>query len=360
MARPKPYLPIVQASRDEARLAVRLYNDSTETRSFEGFVVHMHLAWLYLLHAEFTRDGVDYRYHRTDNPRRLVKVDGEAKRWDLRKCVARQWEASTDPVRANLEFFIGLRNKIEHRYARQQKALATVLSGHAQAHLLNYENELTDQFGHDNSLATVLKFPVFIGSFTDAGVDALHNLRKNLPASLRDYIASYHAGLDEDVESDSRFELRLRVTTELAPRDPSALAIQFTRFDDLTNEERATLESMGRTGRVITRERQRPVVGAGLLKPNQVVARVAQQISFVFNMTHFTKSWKSLAVRPVTNSAHPEQTDEKYCVYDERHNDYGYTKAYVRKVVRECSTESGFRQLLGVTPREKSSAEHSV
>ena len=38
-----------------------LYNDPTEHRSFEGFVVHMHLAWVYLLHAEFEREGIDYR-----------------------------------------------------------------------------------------------------------------------------------------------------------------------------------------------------------------------------------------------------------------------------------------------------------
>jgi len=37
---------MVDASRDEAQLAVRLYNDPAEARSFEGFVVHMHLAWL--------------------------------------------------------------------------------------------------------------------------------------------------------------------------------------------------------------------------------------------------------------------------------------------------------------------------
>jgi hypothetical protein len=109
---------MVQASRDEAKLAVRLYNDPAETRSFEGFVVHMHLAWLYLLHGEFTRDGVDYRYRRRDNPRLLEKIDGEPRRWELAKCVLTRWELD-DPVRRNIEFFIGLRNKIEHRYTYQ-------------------------------------------------------------------------------------------------------------------------------------------------------------------------------------------------------------------------------------------------
>ncbi len=51
MARPKRHWHMVEASRDEASLATRLYNDPAEVRSFEGFAVHMHLVWLYLLHA---------------------------------------------------------------------------------------------------------------------------------------------------------------------------------------------------------------------------------------------------------------------------------------------------------------------
>ena len=151
MARRKRHWQIVEASRDEASLAVRLYNDPAEARSFEGFVVHMHLAWLYLLHAQFTRDDVDYRYWQRDNPRRLERIDGEAKRWELAKSVKERWTDDRDPVRANIEFFIGLRNRVEHRYAKEQQALSAAVSGQAQALLLNYEKELTDQFGMASS-----------------------------------------------------------------------------------------------------------------------------------------------------------------------------------------------------------------
>jgi hypothetical protein len=37
--------PRVVAAARCTPLAVRLYNDPAEVRSFEGFVVHMHLAW---------------------------------------------------------------------------------------------------------------------------------------------------------------------------------------------------------------------------------------------------------------------------------------------------------------------------
>ena len=353
MARPKKHWHIVKASRDEASLAARLYNDAAEVRSFEGFVVHMHLAWLYLLHAELTRDDVDYRYHRKDNPRLLVKVDGEPKRWELARCVTRRWPMHDDPVRLNIEFFIGLRNNIEHRYARQQDALAAALSGHAQAHLLNYEEQLTKEFGSAESLATRLRFPVFIGSFTHEGELALRRLRKSLPAAFRTFIADYHSGLSAEIQSDPRFEFRLRVTNELAPKDPDALALQFTKYHELTEEQRVIIEELGRKGMVVTKERQRSIVGHGLKKPMQIVAEVAAAIPFVFTMGQFTKAWKALGIRPPSDADHPEITEEKYCIYDERHKDYGYTSAHVSKLIRECSTEQRFRALLGTAPRDK-------
>ncbi len=357
MARPQKHWPMVEASRDEASLAVRLYNDPAEVRSFEGFVIHMHLAWLYLLHAQLTRDGVDYRYCRTDNPRLLDKVGGEPKRWELAKCVKERWPDEKDPIRANLEFFIGIRNRVEHRYARQQQALAAVVGGQAQALLLNYEEELVTQFGPAASLATRLRFPVFVGSFTDEGERTLRKLRGSLPASLRTFISEYHAKLDPTTSDDPRFELRLRVLQELAPKDPDALAVQYTRYDDMSPEQREAVEALGRKGVVVIRERQRGVVGHGLLKPTQAAKKVEEQIPFKFGIGHFIKAWQKLQVRPEGGAANPALTDERYCTYDSRHNDYGYTEAYVKKLVRELSAEAGFRALLGMAPRDKLTGE---
>jgi hypothetical protein len=351
VARPKRYQPMINAARGEACLAVRLYNDPAEERSFEGFVVHMHLAYLYLLHAQLTRDGVDFRYRRRDNPRLLERVDGEPKRWELAKCVAERWEAD-HPVRRNIELFIALRNKIEHRYAsKSDLALIVALSGHVQALLLNFEEELLAQFGPDASLSTRLRFPVFVGSFTDAGEATLRRLRTSLPAPLRRFIAQYEAGLPDEVANDQRYELRLRVVNELATRDPDALAIQFTRFDDLSDAEKQAVEQLGRKGLVIIREQQRAVLNHQLLKPRQVIAEVAAQIPFTFHMGHFIAAWKTLGVRPDGNADHPERTDEKYCLYDALHRDYGYTPAYVNKLVRELKTESGWRKTIGTEPK---------
>src|SRR6266536_2282820 len=148
MARRPRYWQALQASKDEALLAVDLYNGPYERRSLEAFIVHMHLAWLYLLHAELIRDGVDFRYWQRGK-HRLVKINGEPKTWELGRCAAKRW-GDEDPVRKNIEFFIGLRDKIEHRF---QEATTVAVAGHAQAHVLNYETELVSQFGKPHSLA---------------------------------------------------------------------------------------------------------------------------------------------------------------------------------------------------------------
>ena len=156
--RSRGYRHSLRASRDEIALAVDLYNRVGQRRSLEAFVVHMHIGWLYLLHAEMLRDGKDIRYWDGNaQQKRLVRVAGEAKTWELQRCIEEKWPA-TSPVRQNIQFFIGLRNKIEHRH---EAATAVLIAGLAQAHILNYEEELTSAFGPRQSLAETLRFPLF-------------------------------------------------------------------------------------------------------------------------------------------------------------------------------------------------------
>jgi hypothetical protein len=353
MARPPRWAITLRAARDEAVLAVRLYNDAAEARAFEGFVVHMHVAWLYMLHAQFIRSGIDYRYRDRDNPRRFLKVDGEYKRWELARCVEERWPDPDDAVRKNLEFFIGLRNRIEHRHSRRDANLALAVSGHAHALLLNFEEELTSTFGSDYSLATVLRFPIFVGSFTTEGADALLRLRDRLPADLKRFIAEFHHGLDDEVAADARFELRLRVVLEQVQRGDDALAIQFTRWDDLTEEQRNLFTDLGKRGQAIVREQRRAVVGHGLLKPREAQQRVAAALPFRFTSNHFLRAWQVKGIRPLRGDPHPERTDEKYCLYVELTDSYGYTEAWVKWLIRRCRTAEGFEAVTGRKPTPK-------
>ena len=113
------------------------------------------------------------------------------------------------------------------------------------------------------------------------------------------------------------------------------------------------VQDAGKKGLVVIKERRRAVLGHGLWKPKRAAAEVEKQIPFAFNVAHFTEAWKALKVRPPYRSVHPEQTDERYCIYDELHKDYGYTEAYIKKLVRDCSTDEGFRKVVGKAPRSK-------
>jgi nucleoside-diphosphate-sugar epimerase len=136
-----------------------------------------------------------------------------------------------------------------------------------------------------------------------------------------------------------------------------ASAVQYTRYDDLTDDERLAVEQLGRKGNVIIKERVRNVVGADELSPKKVVEAVQARIPYRFTTDDFQRAWKKLSVRPATKSPHPERTDERYCTYHKRHGDYGYKPAFIEKLVRECSTAEGFTNLTGKPARDKATAQ---
>ena len=50
-------------------------------------------------------------------------------------------------------------------------------------------------------------------------------------------------------------------------------------------------------------------------------------------------------VRPPGGSTHPEQTDTKYCIYDKRHNDYGYTEEWVNLLIEKFKDEEAYEEI---------------
>lgn len=336
---------MVVASKGEASLAVKLYNEPTFPRALEGFVVHMHLAWLYLLQAEFTRSGVDFRFPDARHKGWFERIDGEYKTWDLAKCIREKWP-NVGAIRANLEFFVLFRNKIEHRYAGSDEALFAAVSGKSHALLLNYEEELTGEFGAANSLAHILRFPVFIGTFTEPAEQALVRLQTSLSADLHRFLADYDAEVEPVTRGDSHYTLRLRVLLETGNKGGD-LALQFDRYEDLTDEQKAAADELGKTGRVLVRQQDRPVQYQNLLKPSKVVAEVRSRIPFRFTSHDFILAWRKGKVRPASGAADPKRTRVDFCVFDSLHADYGYTTAYVEYLVRKCATEQGFLDAVG-------------
>lgn len=125
------------------------------------------------------------------------------------------------------------------------------------------------------------------------------------------------------------------------------MAMQFTRWEDMTPEEQAAVAEMGRRGQVVIREQKRSISSYGLLRPAEAERAVAARIPYVFNNHHHTQAWKRKGIRPETGSAHPERTDERYCIYHHLSRSYGYTQKWVDWLVRHCSTERQFEETTG-------------
>jgi hypothetical protein len=248
------------------------------------------------------------------------------------------------PLRRNIEFFIGFRNKIEHRY---EPLLESVIAGKAQSLIMNYEQMLVDTFGEKESLADRLRFPVFLTSLTDGAVSALKEVHKRLPKRLTKYVSDYDAALTDEVRDDHRYEFRVYLVQQTGPKTEADASMRFVRFDDLTEEERAKLDQV----QTIVREKQVPVSNAGNHKPSDVCRAVSEVLGVRFTpSSDHVRAWKHYGVRPETGDAHPERTDARYCVYDEPHRDYVYTDAWITKLTTELSDPERFAKVIGHAP----------
>lgn len=337
---------MVMAAREEALQAVEIHNSPLSLRPLEGFLVHLHIAWLYVLHAGFERGGVDYRYRLPNG--RYDRVDGEPKTWDLAKSIKERWPASSDPVRINLELTAALRNKVEHRYER---GLQVVSYGFTQALTINFENELMS-FGEEYSIADRVHLPVSLSAFTREGAAAMVAAQAQLPKRLRDWIIDYRSGLSEQVQTSRAFEFRIEITQKRAPRSEADMAVEFVRLEDLTAEELEAYEALEKTGRVIIREKAAP--DPGWMKPSTAAKEIQDELGWRFGASaEFPKAWAHYEVRPpgtATGDAR-KKTDLTYCKWDATFEQYVYNKAFVAKVVEDCSTEHGFEAVVGWPPK---------
>ncbi len=158
---PRKVKILIEKSRESALLAVEVYNKPNTSFRTGGYIVLMHIAWTSLFHAIFERDGVKY-FYKEKNKRRYRRVDGEKKAWELKDCIRNYYKNENPPEEKNLEFFIKLRNKIEHRFLPQ---LDIDIFGECQAMLINYENLLVKEFGEKYTLEENLVFTLQLSSY---------------------------------------------------------------------------------------------------------------------------------------------------------------------------------------------------
>jgi hypothetical protein len=348
----RPIRDNLEKCRAAAIAAVAAYNRPGEHFRTAQYIVLITIAWTALFHAIFYKRGRRPWYRKktsgTGRGIRYLKVDGEPKHWDLSECLNQYFTSGNPPERKNLEFLIGLRNKIEHRHLPE---LDPSLYGECQAALMNLESLLVQEFGQvyalAESLAIALQFTQIVPTEKKR---AARTLARGTAKSVLDYIERFRKGLPTTVLNSMRYSFSVYLVPRVANRANAAdAAVEFVKVDEASPDELKRLERLN----VLIREKHIPIVNLELYKVTQVVDELTSRLPYRITIPTHTDAWRHYQVRPPVGDGHPERTSSQYCVYDTAHNDYLYTRAWIEKLARDLASPDVFRTITGREPKYK-------
>jgi hypothetical protein len=347
---PQPVKENLSKARDAALAAVEIYNKPAIDFRAGNYIVLMVIAWTALFHAIFYRRGI-MPWHQIESAgkrKRYKRIDGDVAHWELAECIRQYFLAISSPERKNLEFILGLRNKIEHR---SMPHLDPTLFGECQAMLMNFDDLLVKEFGPKYGLADKLALAIqFSRTSPKAQQEAQKKLASSASTKVLDYISQFRMGLPTEVLNSPQFRFSVYLVPKIANHEKSAdVAMEFIHYDPSKPEE---MEKLAKVVGMI-REKQIPVANVDMMKAGEVVDQVDRQLAFKFNMHHHTKAWQHYNVRPASKSAAPEKTKADFCVFDKAHGDYVYTRAWVRFLVQKFSDAAEFQGATGQNPVAK-------
>lgn len=330
---------LLAKAREAAILAVETYNRPTATFRSGAFVVLMVVAWTALFHATFIRKRIKPIYRKKDS-RRQVKVDGDYKAWELNECIRQYYGNANPPERENLKFFIGLRNKIEHRSFPQ---LDTEIFGECQALLMNFEDFICGEFGTRFALKTGLIYSLqFSQVLHSTQSKSMANLSDKRYKNVKEYIDTFRSSLSDDIGKNLKYSFRVFLVPKVNNHVKSAdVAVEFVKYDPTRPDEMKKYEHLV----TFIKEKQIPVANLGYLKASNVVKQVAGQIQKKFGHFEHKLCYDFFHVRPPKKTADPMSTDIRYCIFDDVHKDYVYKPEWVQFLVGELANSNLLQRL---------------
>ena len=326
----KRYLPsrskvvklLLEKAQDSAIQAVTIYNSPGSRLRTGSFIVLMCIAWTAMLHAYFESKKISY-YYKSENGHRYVKTDGERRAWDLSRCLKEAFDGQS-PVRSNLELFVKLRNRIEHRHL---PALDSEIVGECQALVINFDRWLTQKFGPKYSLLSTTFIPIQLSR----GIRAIP-VTKSEEAAIQ-FVKNYRNLLNSSVSESQEYSFKAFLIPKIGNhRSSSDIAIEYVRYDPDNPGEMQEYNRMV----VAIKERQIPIVNKDRLKPKQVVDRL-RGMGHNVNMHWHVIMWRKHKVRPKTNSTNKGDCKTEFCVYDAAHGDYLYSQSWIGLLINDLT-----------------------
>ena len=318
---------ILENSLNSALTAVETYNRPRTQFRIENYIILMNIAWTKLFHAYF-QATIGERYFYKESNGRFKKINGEKRAWELSECIKvfkRKPDGAllSDAAIANLRLFIGIRNKIEHRYW-SSSALDILLFGECQSLLYNYEHVAVALFGEDYSVNTSLAYALqFSHLRAHEQLTAQKDLLSKDMQDIKRYIDKYKTDLPQDVYDSQEYSIKLLQIPKVSNTNRSDLSVEFVNWSALSEEDKVNYQKI--TAIIKDKIVKQPVSNANMLKPKDVKKYVEEQTDCAISINNLTDLWKAFDIRPSANSDMKFDTITKYCIYDEPHGDYLYT-----------------------------------
>ncbi len=265
-------------SREAMIAAVHTFNGAGLTFRSELFIVTTIIAWTYLMHAWFKREGIDYRYTRHGHVQKTP--DGADKFLELGACLRHEKSPVTAGAKRNLDFLLKIRHEIEHRSTTR---IDDQLSAKLQAACLNYNAAIKKwfgaQFGLEKRLPIALQFATF-----DVNQRAALKKVSSLPANLEASIDAFESELTPEEYADPAYRYRVAFVPITKQRKSAAdTAIQFFKLGS---------EEANAVNEVHLKE-----VDKARHTASQVVAAINASGYPKFSMTDHTRLWKNLSAK---------------------------------------------------------------
>jgi hypothetical protein len=271
---------LLAKSREAALSAVQIFNSPLVSFKSETFIVLINIAWTYLLHAYYRKEGVEYRYFRIAGKRRRFDKtkNGADKHWQLERCLNDTASPIDKDAANNLRFLIGIRHEIEHQMTGR---LDSSLSAKFQACCLNYNDYVKKLFGSAYGIEKYLTFSLQFSSISFDQAEALPS-SETMPAHIKAFIDNFEGELSEAEFNNPRFAYRVLFVAKTTNRKGQAdEVIEFVKADSpLASEVNAKY--------AVIKETERPKH-----LPSRIVKLMKNEGYERFSMHNHIQLWKA-------------------------------------------------------------------
>jgi len=328
----------LQHAREACLSALRVWNDPIDCFRTGGFSLMFVTAWNALAIASLELAGGEWR--KISGGSVVRNADGVELARDTDELLGEAFAGDEHKgLRQNVQLWIDLRNGVAHR---RLVALDALVTGEAQAGLLNFENALVSGFGAEYALGESLAVPLQLSGFRDPGVVRSRRLLlSSLPLDVQ-AILSRAESADPDLLRDPTYIMRVAFVPVVpnSGRGPDAVAY-FVKPGDVPEELKEALDRY----LVFTK----PVGGARLLFAD-VEKEFERRVAFKLDSNAHAAAARSLGAWPPRGEA-SRTVNASLAEYSSPFKRYLYTQAWIDLLVTRLSTAEEFQAVVGRQPK---------